>query len=223
MSDHKKMAAKEILTALGSDVAWHKNTTRKAMTLAFVFGIYGLVSTIIFCFVLFSKEPPRMVGLTTDLRAIELQEMTEQHITNASLLHYVGVNAARSLTMTFTGYKEELTSLRDIYVESGWQSLVASLKDQGILDLIKDRRLNTTAYLQGPPTIVNEGETNYAGEKRYAWVVDVPIDMTYEGSRGRELAPQRLIARMTVVRVSLNENITGVKILRTVFSPRGGA
>ena len=120
----------------------------------------------------------------------------------------------RSLTITFSNFREELTGARRYYeYPDGWNSFLAALTAGGVLQFIEGRRLNASTVAQGG--VITSHGTDERG--RHSWIVQVPVITTYESAS--ETSRENYLAELRIVRLPTTEVPAGVGVAQIVLTP----
>lgn len=156
---------------------------------------------------LFSREEPRYYAVTPDLRIQEVVSLSEPYIPNAGLTNWVAQTVASTLNLNFRNWRDQLGQLRAAYDPTAFESLIVAMKNNGILNIIEEKRLVCSAVIQDAPVIHASGMQQGV----YMWRLRMPVLLSYESSRGVEFR-QNLTADILVQRVSTLKKPLGIDI-----------
>lgn len=186
---------------------WYKDQYRNALFLSLILSSLLFVS-FLFNIIQFVTEPkPNYFAVTRDLRVQKLTSLEEPYVTQSGLLNWVSNTVTDTLNFDFNDWRKSFMEVRNNYTEKAFEELVTSLKESGILDLVRQKRLVLSSVLQKTPVITAKGM--YQG--KMAWKIEVPVLLSYESSEGVENT-QNLIADILVHRVPVTEHPRGIKI-----------
>lgn len=161
------------------------------------------------------KSPPTYFAVTQDLRMASLKPLSEPTMSEAGLLSWTGRTIIDTFTLSFTTYKKQLMQVRDNYSEKAFSSILTGLKQSEIIKLL-EKRYNSRAVLENAPVITKSGVIREKGKKVAVWKIECPIIISFESSRGSQ-APQNLLAKIIVKRVSTKDAPKGVKIIQVIL------
>lgn len=157
---------------------------------------------------------PEYFATTADGRIIPLVPISEPYVAPEVLLTWTSQAVTKAYTLNHIHYKEQLSSMRELFTAQGFRAHEAALKAAGIPETLQKYRAITQVVSTAPPIITNQGII--AG--RYAWSIKLPIQITYQGASSVS-APQTNTVELLVVRVPTNELPRGYAIHQIVTHP----
>ncbi len=193
------------------------NSLRRAQTLSLVLGGLCAISVAAALWVTVIARPsPVYFATDTEGRLTPLVPVSDPWLTDAQVIRF-GVEAlTQSLSITFSGWRENLTKARHYYEQpDGWTSFVEAIESSGLLDFIRGRRLNSSAVAQGA-VIVNRGTDSFG---RHAWILQIPLTVTYESAV--ETARDTYLAEIRLVRLPTFEAPAGIGVARLTMRAGG--
>lgn len=98
-------------------------------------------------------------------------------------------------TVDFFNIDDQINSLREYFTPDGWRAMDEALRRSGWAASLVEKKLSTTAVLQGPPIVVRHGVLNGS----YSWVVNFPVLVSYESAS--EVRKETRFIALTVRRV----------------------
>ena len=164
-------------------------------------------------------DRPGPVYFATDPkgRITPLTPVSEPYLTDAQVIQFATEAVAQSMTITFSGWRQELTEARQYFeLPNGWNSFVDALENSNYLDYIRNRRLNSTAVAQG--AVITRTGTDARG--RHSWILQVPIIVTYESAQ--EQSRDNFLAEIRLVRLPTWDVPRGIGVARISVSTGGG-
>ena len=159
------------------------------------------------------KEEPRYFATTNEGQIQPIVPLSRPHLTPAAVNRFAVTAVTDSLTYDFANYREDFGSVQKYFVKpSGWNSFVAAVQKSGTLDLVKDRKFNTTAIAQNA-VILKEGVIGGI----YEWHVQMPVRVAYQSSS--ELTTQEMIVTVKLQRLQTYESPEAIAIAQFVATP----
>lgn len=163
------------------------------------------------------RPEPRYFATTTNGQILPLVALDKPHLNANEVANFATQAVTAALTYSFTNYRADLTAVQKYFTQpAGWNSFIDALDKSGQLEMVKERRLNTTAVAQDA-VILSQGP-NARGV--YQWVVQIPLRITYESAS--EVSGQDLLVTVTINRMETYQTPEAVAINRFIAA-RGGA
>ena len=172
----------------------------------------GLVLAIIYICILHSTQPaPIAIGLTRDLRVVNLIPLNEEYIDQAELNNWAAETAVKTLSLSFTHYNQQLEGVRDCFFDESYEQVLSSLERAQFLPTIRGdgntQPANSNATLTAPAIVVGKGLVDGVMN----WRIEFPIMINFE-FRGGAKNTQKRLAIVIAQRTPLSEHPRGVKI-----------
>ena len=167
--------------------------------------VMGLVVTNIGLFMYIQKSKTEVIAITETGRIIRPVPLPEAFVTDSRVLSYVDTCLRDSFSHDFENYRKTVNAAMSCYTSAGGVEFKKELEKN--LQIIRERRLIMSITLE-PPTITHGPFIQYG---RATWGVQTIITVFYQGA-GERYRPQRYVADVTVVRVPLEESLTGISI-----------
>lgn len=169
---------------------------------------------------LFNIQPKdRYFAVDNHLRVIPLVSTNIPMLNSESLINWATASVLSINKLTYTSWRNDLQNNSRLFESKAFDDFVNQISNNGNLNLIRDKRLNTIVNIDGAVVVTEHGVHPATGV--YTWIVEAPIVINYESSNGVE-ATQRVVARMTINRVSTLEEPTGIKIKNYIAMRRDG-
>lgn len=167
--------------------------------------------------VILSPPTPEYFATTADGRLMPLVPISEPYVPQEALLTWATQSATQAYTIDYVHKKQQLSALRELFTAEGFRGHLQALDEAGILTAVEKRRLITRVVATHPPVITNQGVLG----SRYAWRVEVPLQISYEGGSSTS-PPQRNLVELLIVRVPTHELPRGYAIHQMVARPAPG-
>ncbi len=133
--------------------------------------------------------------------------VNQPYLRVADLLQWVSQAVPALLTIDFINYDQELKKVAPYFTSNGWAKFMALTNTYLNHDDILKNKIFVQAQPSGAPVILNQG----AVDGKYAWWVQIPIDVRYSGIEGNNRMTTFLI-QVLVIRESTLDNLDGVVI-----------
>lgn len=160
-----------------------------------------------------ATHPDRQYFAADNGRFVPLVPQSQPYRKTADVIQYARDNVARSFTMDFLNWRQQLEDVRPGYTRAGFKSFLDALKNAGVLDAVKERRMNMSISA-GTGVLTREGIEDGV----YQWIVELPIEVRLEGQSTR-LPAQRFLANVRIERVSTVDSVEGIGIGQLVTAP----
>lgn len=161
----------------------------------------------------FAAHPVREYFGSDNGRIFPMIPMSRPYRKPADIIQYAKDSVNRSFTMDFLNWRQQLEDARHKYTRDGFKSFLDSLQSSGVLETVRNRRMNMSVTAS-TGVLSKEGVENGI----YVWIVELPIEIKLSG-QSSEVPPQRFIATVRVERVDTLDSIEGVGIGQLVTKP----
>lgn len=159
-----------------------------------------------------SKPVPRYFATSDDGRIIPLYALTVPMVAPTELLQWATRTAVSAYTYNFVDYREALQRVQNRFTADGWKHFENALKSSRNLEAVISKKLVVSAVATAAPVILEQGVIN----GRYAWKVQMPLLITYQGSG--EQTQQPVVVTMVISRVPTYNMPTGIAVASFVSS-----
>jgi len=146
-------------------------------------------------------------------RLIRLYPLDDPYRSPADVIDFAKKTVDRTFALDFSNYQMQLEDVRSRYTQDGFKNLIDGLKANGILDMIKTKRMNLTSST-GTGVLIQEG----ADAGVYAWVVRFPLSLKLVG-QNTDMPEQHLIATVRVRRIPTLDSVEGIGTAEIVTNP----
>lgn len=194
----------------------YRTAYRRMSIIALALLVVAVIAVLAAVSLAMTRPEPRYFATTTDGRIQPLIPLDRPHLSAAEISTYSAEAVTASLTYSFATYQQDFQRAQQYFTKPrGWNSFVDAIQKSGTLDLVKNRRLNTTAIAQRA-VIVREG---IGANGIYEWTVQMPVRVTYQSAS--EVTGQNLMVTVTLERLQSYEHPRGAAISRFVAAPGG--
>ncbi len=191
---------------------------RRAHILLFSMCVITAVSILCVIWIAVIDRPsPTYFATDPKGRITPLTPVSEPYLTDAQVISFAAEAITRSMTISFSGWRQDLTQARHYFeLPDGWNSFVNALESSNYLQYIRERRLNSSAIVQGA-VITNRGSD---ARGRHSWILQLQMSVTYESAQ--QTARDNYMVEMRLVRLPNWEVPAGIGVAR-ISVRRGGA
>jgi len=169
--------------------------------------VIALFVSVSFNIVLFKIQPDvRVIALDESGRAVKVISLKEPMLTPAKLQTWVVEKSVELYTYDFRNWRKHFQKMGGEFTSHGWTEFSNAMKESRTIELIEDDDVIVSAVPLGAAVIVKEGDLNGV----YAWKVEFPLLVTYEGAS--DVRTQELLVTAVIVRDNLVEHPVGIAI-----------
>ncbi|EKD72306.1 MAG: IcmL protein [uncultured bacterium] len=173
-----------------------------------------LISTSIYLFV--SKPLPVRFATGDEFRILPLVPVDQPYLKQPDLIQWSSDVLPSVFTFDFVNYNQQLNTASHYFTANGWKSFLDQLKMYADYNNIVSSKLFINANAAGAPFILNQGLIQGV----YGWWIQMPINLGYSSSVKINTVP--LVIQALVVRVSTQNNLSGVGIEKIIVLKGGG-
>ena len=157
-----------------------------------------------------TRPTRQLLAVTPDLRVVPLTPLDQSVLTDDGVRGFASRVTVECLSLHFTTWQQQLLNCRHYFVHDTFTTFEAQLESSGILDAIRNQRLDANVTLSGSAVMVKTWHDNGT----LVMEVQVPVTMSYEGTDGNHGA-QNFVMDVVIHRVS--EEIAPEGVLVTGF------
>ena len=197
-------------TALARHETYQAGFNRMALA-TILMGAVSLVSISAAWWALSSKPEPRYFIAREDGGIIPIVPVDVPYLTDGQVTNFAVEAITRSMTISFVNWRQDLASASEFFERpNGWNNFLEAMEGSGMLEFIRNRRLISSVVANGA-VIVKSGPD---ASGRYAWVVQVPLKITYQSSS--ETTTEDRMAEIEISRLPTWQSARGVGITRVL-------
>ena len=188
----------------------HRRMSVVVMVMTVVTGISVAASIL----TMTTRPEPRYFAARADGGILPLVPVSSPFLTDGQVTNFAVEAVTRALTMDFANWRSDLSGASAYFERpDGWNNFLDALEESGMLSYVREHRLVSTVVATGA-VITSTGLDN---RKRYSWIVQVPLNVTYESAS--EISRDSLIAEVAISRLPTWESPEAVGITRIVVRP----
>lgn len=201
------MASSEQVVRLKSD--FYRDGYRKVVAALslIIIAIILLVAGSIYLYI--SIPPPVYFITDKEWRLVPPVPIEQPYLSTSDLLQWVGNVMMGAFCYDFVNYQNQIQANRKYFTDKGWLAFQGMLNNYASSDLVTIKKTFINGAPGGAPFIINEGLL----DKRYAWWVQIPMQINYTYASTNTTTSKRDITfQLLVVRIPTWNNFDGVVI-----------
>lgn len=180
---------------------------------------FGKVIFIIICIVLsllflvgisvyifMNQPPPTTFRVAEEWRVVAPVPVQQPYLPEPDMLQWVSEVVPRLFDVDFLHIEEQVTDAKKYFTDNGYQIYLNQLKNYADDKTVDAGKLFVRAAPTRAPVILNQGVLS----GRYAWWVQIPLNISYAGAV--EKPEVGLTLQVLVVRTDTTNNLTGILI-----------
>ncbi|OGT38593.1 MAG: hypothetical protein A3F12_06885 [Gammaproteobacteria bacterium RIFCSPHIGHO2_12_FULL_38_14] len=169
-------------------------------------------------YIYLSKPKPIFFRTGAEWRVQPDVPINQAYLPTADVLQWVSEVIPKSFTYDFNYYSDQLKAVSEYFTPDGWKVFLNQLNSYVNYNNVQTYKMFVSAVSTGAPYILNQGLLS----GRYAWWVQLPINITYQGYSN--IPARRLTLQILVVRVSTLNNLSGIGIDNVIVeNPTGSS
>lgn len=159
-----------------------------------------------------NKPPPITFPVDAEWRVQPEVPLDQPYLSTPDLLQWVSGAIMKAFVFDFNYYNEQLKTASQYFTPDGWKVFLNQLNIYANYNNVQAYKSFINATPSGAPFILQQGLLS----GRYAWWVQMPIELSYASYTGT--TKQTLTLQILVVRVSTLNNLTGVGINNVIVA-----
>lgn len=172
-----------------------------ASLLASIAALFAMV-----IYVYLTEPPPVTFKVGDDWRIVAPVDIQEPYLSEGELLQWVSDTLPKLFKVDFLHVDDQLSDLKPYFTENGYQIFLSQFNNNIDRNRLQTGKLFVTTEITEAPVILNQGLLS----SRYAWWVQIPINIGYAGM---EVVPSVAVTlKFLIVRTETSNNLTGVAI-----------
>lgn len=176
-----------------------------------IFVISGICVSILFLvavslYIFINRPPPTTFRVASEWRVLAPVPIDQPYLSTPDLLQWVSNVVPNLFNLDFLHADTQKDNMRKYFTENGYQVYLNQLNNYVDSTVMTNKKIFTHGAPTRAPAILNQGVLS----GRYAWWVQIPVDISYAG--GVEIAPVSLTLHVLVVRTDTTNNLMGIAI-----------
>lgn len=127
---------------------------------------------------LFMEKPPRIVGLTSDFRAVQMTSLKRPIMADPGVLQFAADAVPRVLSLDFDKWRRTMADARKYFSPRAYRSYQNEIEGKEWIGLIKTKNLLVSTIVSGPPIIIRR----YLKSGALTYQVQIPIQVSVQSS-----------------------------------------
>jgi intracellular multiplication protein IcmL len=175
--------------------------------------VVGIILTIAMsCYLYLNKPSPKYFHVGEGFRIVAPIPIDQPSLRDPELLQWVSNVISKVFTFDFNHYDVQLAQAKPYFTPDGWQNFLNQLNIYANSNKVQSGKMFISGVPSGAPIILNDSSTGGLVSGRYAWLVQIPVDINYAYAGNVLISPQTLTLKIMVVRVLDIDNLDGVAI-----------
>lgn len=166
--------------------------------------IFILVGISIYLYI--KKPEPIVFSVDNEWRVLPPVPVSQPYLSAPDLLQWVSDALPKAFIFDFNNYNDQLKTASQYFTADGWKVFLNQLNTYVNYNNVRAYKFFVSATPTGAPFILNQGLLS----GRYAWWIQMPLDINYAGYS--KSSKQSLKLQVLVVRVPTVNNLSGVGI-----------
>jgi intracellular multiplication protein IcmL len=185
---------------------YYRDSMRKVAMIIASLCVAMLLLGITSFYLYMNKPKPVTFAVGQEWRIVPDVGVDQPYLSTPEVTQWV-TNALRSIfVFDFVHYNEQVQASTRYFTNDGWKVFLNQLNIYANYNKVQSDKLFINGIPSGAPIILNQGVLS----GRYAWWVEMPIELHYLGNTKPSVALLKL--QVLVVRVSTLNNLMGVGI-----------
>jgi len=175
--------------------------------------VIGIALTVAMACYLYLHQPaPKYFHTDNEFRIVASIPIDKPSLKNPEVLQWVSNIVSKVFIYDFNHYQSQLERAKPYFTADGWQNFLNQLNIYANETKVESGKMFVSGVPAGAPIILNDSSIGGLVSGRYAWLVQIPVDINYAYAGSDQQLPQTLTLRIMVVRVPDLDNLDGVAI-----------
>ena len=200
-----------------TEVTWHDDFYRDKFARVIVIitaALLVLTLIVLTSISLYLTKPAPIVFLVDNEWRVQAPVPLDQaYLPLPDMLQWVSRVTPNTFNIDFLDFDNELKDNTKYFTNNGWTVFLNQLNNYVDKQTLIQNKQFVSGVATGAPFVLNQGILS----GRYAWWVQLPIQINYAG--GARMVPKQLTLQLLVVRVPTDNNLMGVAIDNVIASP----
>lgn len=196
--------------AADTEVTWHDDFYRDkfARVIIIITAALLVLSLIVLTSLslYLTKPAPIVFIVDKDWRVQAPVPIDQAYVPLPDMLQWVSRVVPNTFNIDFLDFDNELKGNTHYFTSNGWSVFLSQLNNYVDKETLIQNKQFVSGVATGAPFVLNQGILS----GRYAWWVQLPIQISYAG--GLRMLPKSLTLQLLVVRVPTDDNLMGIAI-----------
>ncbi len=193
-----------------TEVTWHDDFYRDKFARVIVIitaALLVLTLVVLTSISLYLTKPaPIVFFVDKDWRVQPPVPLDQAYLPLPDMLQWVSRVTPNTFNIDFLDFDNELKANTHYFTNNGWNIFLSQLNNYVDKQTLIQNKQFVSGVATGAPFVLNQGILS----GRYAWWVQLPIQISYAG--GVRMVPKQLTLQLLVVRVPTDDNLMGIAI-----------
>lgn len=184
-----------------------------------IFVIFALCLSVVFLagislYTYMNRPPPITFRVAEEWRVLAPVPIQQPYLTDPDLLQWVSEVVPNAFNLDFLNLDSQLADVKKYFTDNGYQIFLNQLKNYADKSMVQSYKMFVHGKPTRAPVILNQGVLS----GRYAWWVQIPVNIRYAGARDKP--DVNLTLQVLVVRTETTNNLTGI-LIDNVIAEKG--
>lgn len=209
------------MTEKGSDVVrlednYYHDSFGKVLFVIFCTLVSILFLVAISFYILMQKPEPVTFRVAEEWRVQAPVPIQESYLTDPEVLQWVSEVVPRLFNLDFINIDSQLADDKKYFTVNGYQIFLNQINNYADTKTVQTYKMFVNGEPTRAPIILNQGVLS----GRYAWWVQIPVNISYAGARDK--LDESLTLQVLVVRTDTTNNLTGILIHNVIVEKDQG-
>jgi intracellular multiplication protein IcmL len=160
-----------------------------------------------------NKPPPVTFHVAEEWRVMAPVPKDQPYLTNPEVLQWVSIVIPAAFNVDFLQLDAQVAKNKQYFTDNGYQVYLNQLNNYVDRTMLQSDKMFVHSKPTSAPLIVDKGVLI----DRYAWKVQMPINISYAGTK--KIPEVNLMLQVLVVRTDTSNNLTGILIDNIIVNP----
>jgi len=154
------------------------NKYRKLMKVNFLLAILAVLLSVVFIYFSIRHQEAKYYGSTTTGLQIPLSSLSDPVLNEKIISGWSSVAVKKTYELDFSQDNSQIEAMKTYFTSAGWAAYQAALKKSGIIDAVKQDKLEVSSIVVDDPVVLKTG-VSYG--VRY-WTVQMPVLIAFSSA-----------------------------------------
>jgi intracellular multiplication protein IcmL len=186
---------------------FYRDAYRRTIKWVSIMAIVCAVLATVLVWMTYDPKQPLYYAAVTTGEVVPLHALSEPVVTDEFIAQWSALTTRLIYNLNFSTYQQQLSQVQDRFTPTGWDKMMAALKNSGLIDELVNNKLIVTSVVTGQPVIL--GRLIIHG--RYTWRVQMKLLVTFTSASAA--TNRSLVVTMNVQRVSTLSAANGIQVV----------
>lgn len=157
-------------------------------------------------YIFMNQPPPTTFRVAEEWRVVAPVPVQQPYLAEPDMLQWVSEVVPSLFNVDFAHMSGQVAEVKKYFTDNGYQIYLNQLNNYADSKVVEANKLFVRGAPTRAPIILNQGVLS----GRYAWWVQIPVNISYAGAV--ETPDVRLTLQVLIVRTDTTNNLTGILI-----------